>query len=115
MAIPPEVRAEAETALAEFCREHSAGKGADQLRYTYSFATNAAFLIKERPSFMNAAEWTSIPMAKFRYSEARNEWTLSWSDAKDRWHRIADVKAEKDIRALLKVVISDPLGVFWGG
>lgn len=114
MAIPSEIRDDAEAALADFCRDHSAGPVADQLRYAYSFAANAALLIEQRPSFMNAAEWTSRAVAKFRYSEARNEWSLYWSDANGRWHRVSEVKAEKDIRLLLKVVLDDPLGVFWG-
>ena len=113
MAIPPPIREDAETALADFCRDHSAGPVADQLRYTYAFAANAALLIEQRPSFMNPADWTSRPMAKFRYSEARNEWSLYWSDNSERWHKVPEVKAAKDIRVLLKVVLSDPVGVFW--
>jgi hypothetical protein len=111
--IPSEVRAQAETVLDEFCRQHSSVPGADSLRYGYQFETSAVVLLEQRPGFMNPGEWVSVPRARFRYSEARNEWSLYWSDANRRWHRVSNVKAEKDIHALLKVVISDPLGVFW--
>lgn len=113
MAISSTVRSDAEAALEEFCRKHSAAPGADRLRYVYEVQPNAVLLLEERPGFMNPQEWVSAPMAKFRYSEARNEWSLYWCDANDRWHRVSNVKSAKDIRVLIDVVVSDPLGVFW--
>ena len=112
MSIPEEIRAEAEVALREFCDAHSTDVA--QQRYTYEFATNAALLVEQRPSFVNASEWTSRLLAKFRYSEARNMWSLYWTDSSERWHRVTNVEGAKDIRTLLEVVVKDPLGVFWG-
>lgn len=114
MTIPSHVRDDAEAALAEFCREHSTGAVSGELRYAYTFAPNAALLIEQRPSFMKPSEWTDQPVAKFRYSEARNEWSLYWIDKSGRWRKVPDVHGEADIRPLLKVVLADPLGVFWG-
>jgi Protein of unknown function (DUF3024) len=113
MTITAEVRAQAEGALAEFCEKHSSAPGADRLRYVYRFETNAAVLLEQRPGFMRPDEWVSRPIAKFRYSEARNTWSLYWSDANGKWHRVSDAKAETDIRSALQFVISDSLGVFW--
>ena len=113
MAIPPDVRTQAEAALEEFCAQHSSAPGADRLRYVYEFETSAALLIEQRPGFMNPDDWVSRPIAKLRYSEARNTWSLYWSDTNGKWHRVSDTKAASDIRAALQFVISDPLGVFW--
>ena len=113
MTIPADVRAQAEAALDEFCAKHSSAPGADRLRYTYSFESSAVLLIEQRPGFMNAEEWVSRPIAKFRYSEARDQWSLYWADADRRWHRVSNAKANKDIRVALQSVVSDPLGVFW--
>jgi Protein of unknown function (DUF3024) len=113
VAIPPDVIEVAKTALAEFCAEHSSAPGGDPLRYTYEFETNAALLLVQRPGFMNPDAWVSTPVAKFRYSEARSEWSLYWCDANGKWHRVSNVKAANDIRVLLQTVVSDPLGVFW--
>lgn len=113
VAIPADVRADAEAALDAFCEEHSSAPGADRLRYVYEFQTSAALLIEQRPSFMNPNDWVSRPIAKLRYSEARNMWSLYWSDANGKWHRVSDTKAATDIRAALRFVISDPTGVFW--
>lgn len=112
MSIPVDIRTIAEGALSAFCESHSTD--AAQQRYTYEFGANAAILIEQRPSFMNAAEWTSRPIAKFRYSEARDRWSLYWTDSSDKWHRVTNVEGAQDIRTLLDVVVKDPLGVFWG-
>ena len=113
MAIPADVRAQAEAALAEFCATHSSAPGADPLRYIYQFETNAAVLLEQRPGFMNPDDWVSRPVAKLRYSEARNNWSLYWSDASRRWHRVSNTKAEADVRKVLQFVVTDSLGVFW--
>lgn len=112
MGIPDNIRGEAEDALRAFCDSHSTD--AVQQRYAYEFGANAAVLVEQRPSFMNAAEWTSRPIAKFRYSEARDRWSLYWTDANEKWHRVTNVEGAQDIRTLLDVVVKDPLGVFWG-
>lgn len=113
MAIPDDVRAGAEVALAEFCASHSSAPGADPLRYAYDFETNAAVVLQQRPGFMNPDEWVSRPMAKLRYSEARDTWTLYWPDANGKWHRVSGTKAEKDVRKVLQFIVDDPVGVFW--
>jgi len=113
MSIPPDVRAAAEAALNEFCAAHSSLPGADPLRYACQFESNAALLIEQRPGFMKPGEWSSLPRAKFRYSQARNEWSLYWLDANKRWQRVSNVKASADIRILLQAVVTDSLGVFW--
>ena len=100
-------------ALAEFSAAHSSEQGTDKLRYVHTFESNAALVIEQRPGFMNPQEWVSRPMAKLRYSEARNVWSLYWSDANGRWHRVSNTKAEEDIRKVLQLIVTDSLGVFW--
>lgn len=113
MAIPADIRQQAEAALAAFSAAHSSAPGADPLRYSYSFEANAAVLLVERPSFFNQEAWVATPLAKFRYSEARDEWSLYWSQANQKWQRVSNVKAAKDIGVLLDAVVTDTLGVFW--
>ncbi len=113
MAIPADIRAQAEAALARFCSTHSSPPGADRLQYAYTFETNAAVLVVQRPGFLNQEEWVSTRVAKLRYSEARNEWSLYWYEASGKWQRVSNVKAAKDIAVLLEAVVSDSTGVFW--
>lgn len=70
-------------------------------------------LVEQRPGFLNPDEWVSRPIAKLRYSEARDTWSLHWSDPNGRWHRVSNTKAEKDIRVVLQSIVSDQTGVFW--
>jgi hypothetical protein len=113
VSIPADVRVQAESALREFCDAHSSEPGADRLRYAYKFETNAATLLAERPGFINPDEWIPTPVARFRYSEARDEWSLYWPDSSGKWHRVSGLKPSKDLRELLRAVVSDSLGVFW--
>ena len=113
VAIPPEVRADAEAALTEFCAQSSSADVAESSRLEFEIAENHATLIERRPSFLNHLEWTSVPKAKFRYSPAKRVWSLYWPDTNQRWHRLSSAKTAKDIRVLLKAVATDTSGVFW--
>ncbi len=113
MAIPPDVLAEAETALTAFCAQHSSAAGGDLQRFAYEIESSSALLNQQRPGFMAPDTWSSKPIAKFRYSQARHNWSLYWADSSERWHRVANVPAAKDIQVLLAAVLADPLGVFW--
>jgi hypothetical protein len=114
VSIPPSVKADAEAALAEFCRQHTTEDTASHLRYGYAFETNSALLLEQRPGFLNPAEWSSKPLAKFRYSAAKSVWSLSWTESGEKWHRVSGVKPAADIRVLLQAVLKDDSGVFWG-
>lgn len=114
MAIPPEVRSDAEIALTEFCSQQNSSEAvADQSRCEFEIFENHVHLVERRPSFLNHLEWTSVPKAKFRYSPAKGVWSLYWPDTDQRWHRLSSEKTAKDIRVLLKAVATDTSGVFW--
>lgn len=100
--------------LADFCRRHSSASVSDQLRYDFAFVASTVLLQAQRPGFMNPGEWTTVPVAKLRFSEARRTWSLYWSDANGRWHRMTSVPMDKDIRVLLQAIETDASGVFWG-
>ena len=113
MAIPPDVRAEVEVALREFCLEHSSAATGDQLRYDFEIDQSSAVLNRLKPSFLNQAEWTSTPVARFRYSEAKRLWSLYWPEKGGKWRRLSNVSSSKDLRTLLKAILTDEAGVFW--
>jgi hypothetical protein len=109
--IPPEARAEAEAALGEFCSHHSSAAIAADLRYAYAIEGTTALLIEQRPSFLKPGEWSSVPIVKFRYSPARGQWSLYWLE-NNKWRRLSNVPASKEIGKLLKIASDDPSGVF---
>ncbi|MEK6375191.1 MAG: DUF3024 domain-containing protein [Acidobacteriota bacterium] len=114
MSLPAEVVTAAEAALRDFCSHHSSPAIADQVRYAYEINGLTALLLEQRPGFMNPSEWSSFPVAKFRYAVAKRQWSLYWSDSNGRWRRLSNVPATDDIRKLIKVVADDPLSVFLG-
>jgi hypothetical protein len=114
MPLPADVRAAAEIVLAEFCRSQSPRTLADRLRYEYAFVAHTALLIERRPHFMNPAEWTSLTVAKFRYTVSKGVWTLYWADRNEKWRRLLGVDASPSVDALIAEVIADPFRVFWG-
>ena len=81
---------------------------------SFQFDSNAVLLQVQRPGFMNPEAWSTVPVAKLRYSEARRTWSLYWSDTNGRWHRLSNVAMAADIRTLLQAVETDDAGVFWG-
>jgi hypothetical protein len=114
MPLPPEVASVAEAALRDFCTHHSSPAIADQVRYAYEINGLTALLLEQRPGFMNPSEWSSFPVAKFRYALAKRQWSLYWADSNDRWRRLTNVPPTDDIRKLIQVVADDPLSVFLG-
>jgi hypothetical protein len=112
VSLPPDVLTAAETALNEFCNRHSLAAIADQLRYTYQISGTTVMLIEQRPGFMNPAEWNSLNVAKFRYSPAKGQWSLYWSEGNDRWRRLSSAPASPDLAKLLQTVADDASGVF---
>ena len=106
MSLPPDVLTAAEGALNEFCNRHSSAAIADQISGT------TVLLIEQRPGFMNPAEWNSVNIAKFRFSPAKGQWSLYWSEGNDHWRRLSSAPASPDLGRLLKTVADDASGVF---
>ena len=60
------------------------------------------------------AEWTRNPVARFRYTKTRNEWTLYCHRGNGRQERYAFAPATPHIENLLDVVDRDETNIFWG-
>ena len=54
------------------------------------------------------------PVARLRYHERQDDWTLQWIDRNQRWHLVMDLHGVRSITSLLVFVDRDPTGVFWG-
>jgi chorismate mutase len=60
------------------------------------------------------AEWTTFPVARFRYTAASATWTLYWRDRDSRFHHYDPVPPTADIGVLLGELERDPAALFWG-
>lgn len=59
-------------------------------------------------------EWTSLPIARLRYTKATRTWTLYWRDRNLRYHAYDPLAPSAHVDDLLTEIDQDPSGIFWG-
>lgn len=59
-------------------------------------------------------DWTRKPVARFRYTKSRNQWTLYCYRASEDWELFEFADPASHIEKLLDVVDEDPTFIFWG-
>ena len=117
MALPELVRQRAAGDLDTFCEKRDAGVPHGQMRLEYEFRGDAVTLIERRVPWqpgMEGEPWTRMPIARFRYEEKIERWTLFWPDRNTRWHIDDGIGPAPDLAPLLLQVDRDPTGIYWG-
>jgi len=114
MALPEFTRKKVEQLLATFCEQRVPPRIRAQLRLAYRFRGDSVTLFEERPRWNQPEEWTSMPVAQFRFEPPKGEWRLYCADRNSRWHAYQGMGATKDFSVLLAAVGEDPTGIFWG-
>ena len=59
-------------------------------------------------------EWTSLPIARLRYTAADKSWTLYWRDRNLRFHIYDPLAPSRKVEDLLTEIDRDPTCIFWG-
>jgi hypothetical protein len=59
-------------------------------------------------------EWTSVPVARLRYTAGDKSWTLYWRDRLLRFHLYDQLPPSHSVNDLLDELDRDPTGIFWG-
>ncbi|MEU4196800.1 DUF3024 domain-containing protein [Kribbella sp. NPDC026611] len=62
----------------------------------------------------HAPEWTSVPVARLRYTAAGKSWTLYWRDRHLRFHHHDQLAPSQTIDDLLAELDRDPTCMLWG-
>ena len=103
-------------AIRQYCEEHVPAQVAHQLRLEAVVTQGAATIVERRPPWRTepGTEWSTGPVARFRYNATAGLWTLYCRYADMRWHRYPHVEPSTDIAALLDEVDRDPTAIFWG-
>ena len=114
MAIPALKKRLAETQLAKFCKTRVPPKYQNEIRMSYRIRGNSITLIESRPAMFGKKEWTEMPIAQFRYSDADAKWTLYCADRNDKWHLYTECDPAADIGVLIDEVDADPTCIFFG-
>ena len=59
-------------------------------------------------------DWSRFPIARLRYTESRNRWSLYWRDRNLNFHEYDLADPTPGIRDLLDAIDRDPTNIFWG-
>ena len=59
-------------------------------------------------------EWTSLPIARLRYTADGKSWTLNWRDRNLRFHIYDLLAPSRRVEDLLTEIDRDPTCIFWG-
>lgn len=103
-----------EATLGAFCKERIPPHIRDKVRLEFSFQGNSVLLNEERPYFQNPSQWTSSPIAKFKFDQKDKTWSLYYPDRNSKWHLYDHAKPSRQFVHLLQAVEQDPTGIFWG-
>jgi hypothetical protein len=88
----------------------------DQIRYELDLTATSATILECRPPWRSdfGPDWTRFPIARLRYTQTKNHWSLYWRDRNLRFHLYDLVAASPHVDDLLAEVDRDPTGIFWG-
>ncbi|MEZ5980333.1 MAG: DUF3024 domain-containing protein [Planctomycetota bacterium] len=100
--------------LDDFCEARVPPAVRDRLALQYSIENHTVTLFERRPHLLDKGRWMEIDVARFRYSRARNLWTLFYRDQNGKWHVYDRVEPIARFQDLLDEVGRDPTTIFWG-
>jgi hypothetical protein len=87
-----------------------------EIRIEMDVAPRAVTILECRPPWRPEAEpdWTRQSVARLRYTKARREWSLYWTDRNDKFHLYHGVEPTPTVERLLAEIDADPTCIFWG-
>ncbi len=114
MPIPPEILTRAETQLDAYCSRAIPGHARHKVRLGYLVRGMAITLFESRPYFQDPARWTTLSVARFRYSKTTDRWTLYRHHRGGKWRLYEGLEPQRDFSGVFEEVQADPTGIFWG-
>ncbi len=114
MAISDTVKHQVETQLRVFCDRRVPLEVRDKVNLTYEFRGNSVTLVENRPWYRDPGKWTAMSIAQFRFDPKAGKWTLYYADRNSKWHEYMDIEATSRFDELLKEVVFDRTGIFFG-
>ena len=115
-ALPELTRRHAEQVLGAFCEARVPLHVRSEVRLAIDVHGNIVTVVEERAPWKPeyGPEWTRNPIAQFRFDADGQHWTLYWRDRHTRWHLFEEAAPRRDIETLVRVLVDDPIGIFWG-
>ena len=93
-----------------WCGQRVPEHARDQVRVECDIGPRHLTIVECRPPWRQGIgpEWTRFPIARLRYTQATNMWTLYWRDRNLRFHRYDQLEPSPDISVLLREIERDP-------
>ena len=103
-------------AVRHYCEQRVPPHVLGEIRVELVESRGAITIYERRPPWREGYgdEWSSLGVARFRYTTKTGTWELFWRDRNEKWHRYDLLSPTADIRVLLDEVDRDPTGIFWG-
>ncbi len=88
----------------------------DQVRLEVDVTERTVTIVECRPPWRPeyGPEWTRFPIARLRYTESGNRWSLYWRDRNLKFHEYDLTDPTPDVQDLLDEIDRDPTSIFWG-
>jgi hypothetical protein len=103
-------------AIKSYCERRNDPETSDQLRVEAQVEPTTVTIVERRAPWMPdlGPEWTTVGVARLRYTATKREWTLQSADSNGRWSRYEYINPVARIDVLLNEIDRDPTGIFWG-
>ena len=116
MAIPELTKRSAEQQLVEFCDRRVPAFARDQLYLEHKVRGNDLTLVERRAPWRDDddGEWSSRPLALFRWQPDTATWILKWANRHGKWLVYPDFAPVGDFALAIREVDNDPYCCFFG-
>jgi hypothetical protein len=103
-------------AVKRFCCERVPAHALHEVRIEVEVSPKALTIVERWPPWRPemGSEWSSVPVARLRYTAKTKLWTLYWRDRNLAFHLYDLVAPSPSIDPLLAAVDVDETCIFWG-
>ena len=99
-----------------WCAKRVPEPARSQVRVECEIAPRHLTIVERRAPWRadQGPEWTTLPVARLRYTMADRAWTLYWRDRNSRFHAYDRLAPTPRVEDLLTEIDRDPTALFWG-
>jgi hypothetical protein len=99
----------------KWCADRVPERALHQVRVECEVAARHLTVVERRAPYTgDDSEWTTLPVARLRYTMADRTWQLYWRDRNLRFHTYDRLAPSPHVAELLDELDRDPTCIFWG-
>ena len=99
-----------------WCAARIPDRARHQVRLELEVAARHLTIVERRAPWQSGDDgpWSTLPIARLRYTATTRTWTLYWRDRNLRFHTYDPLPPSARIEDLLAEIGRNPGGIFWG-